>query len=145
MKGVSPLIATIMLISFTLLVGAIMIGWVNQYATGQRTSFQRCQNARVLLQGGAYSAVDKNLTVVLYNYGDVNLRFVPLLKYYSSAGITKLDDKIDVSAGGVTVYNISNVERTLEEITIQSTDCDPPCYRCVSSQDVLLSTDIKGL
>jgi len=145
MKGVSPLIATIMLISFTLLIGAIMIGWINQYATGQRTSFQRCQNARVLLQGGSYEPIAKNLTIVVYNYGDVNLRFTPLMKYYSSIGITKLTDHIDVAAGGVAVHNITNVDPTLEEITIQSTDCDPPCYKCISSQDVLLSTDIRGL
>ncbi len=145
MKGVSPLIATIMLISFTLLVGSIMIGWVNQYATTQRTGFQRCQNARVLLQGASYDPSSKNLTMVIYNYGDVSLSFVPFLKYYNSAGVTKLTDRIAVASGAVTVYNLTEVENTLEEVTIQSTDCDPPCYKCTSAQDMLLSTDIKGL
>jgi flagellin-like protein len=142
-KGVSPLIATIMLISFTLLVGAIMVGWVNQYATGQRTSFQRCQNAKVLLQRGSYDSGAKNLTLVINNYGNVDLAFVPII--LQSGATTKLADKIYVAAGGVTVYNITDIEPTLEEITIQSVDCDPPCYRCVSAQDLLVSTDIKGL
>lgn len=142
-KGVSPLIATIMLISFTLLIGAIMIGWINQYTMGQRTSFQRCQDARVLLQRGTYNATEKNLTVVINNFGDVDLTFVPIL--LQSGQTVKRDDLIYVAAGGITVYTIDEVEPTLEEVTIQSTDCDPPCYKCISAQDLLVSNDIKGL
>ena len=143
MKGISPLVAVIMLIAFTLVIGGILAAWVSQYTTGQRTQVQRCIDARVILQRGSYDADTKELTIVVNNYGNVDLSFAPII--LQGGETTKLDDLIPVEKGSVVTYVIPDVEPTLEQITIQSTDCEPPCYKCLGAQDLLLDTDIRGL
>lgn len=143
LKGISPLVAVIMLIAFTLVIGGILAAWVSQFTTSQRTMVQRCVDARVILQRGVYNATEKNLSIVLNNYGNVDLRFVPII--LQSGQTSKLNDEIDVQAGSVVTYVIENVEPTLEQITVQSVDCEPPCYKCLGAQDLLLDTDIRGL
>jgi flagellin-like protein len=145
-KGISPLVAVIMLIAFTLIVGGILFGWVSQFARTQRSTVQRCANARVILQSGVYDSASKNLTLVIYNYGDVDLSFVPILQYTGTENVAvKTNDVIYSESGSVVTYTIQNVDPNLEEVTIQSVDCQPPCYKCPGAQDVLLSNDIRGL
>jgi len=129
-----------------LIVGGILFGWVSQFARTQRSAVQRCTNARVILQSGIYDHASKNLTLVIYNYGDVDLTFVPILQYIGTENVTvKTDDIIYSEAGSIVTYTIQNVNPNLEEVTIQSVDCQPPCYKCPGAQDVLLSDNIRGL
>jgi flagellin-like protein len=143
LKGISPLVAVIMLIAFTLVIGGILAAWVSQFTIGQRTMVQRCTGAMVILQRGSYDSGAKNLTLVINNYGNVDLAFVPII--LQSGATTKLADKIYVAAGSIVTYNLTGIESTLEQVTIQSMDCDPPCYKCLGAQDLLLNTDIRGL
>jgi len=142
-KGISPLVATIMLIAFTLVIGGILAAWVSQFTISQRTQVQRCTDARVILQRGSYNADAGNLTLVLNNYGNVDLTFVPII--LQGGETSKLSDKIYVAAGSIVTYNLTEIEPTLEQVTVQSTDCEPPCYKCLGAQDLLLNTDIRGL
>jgi len=132
-----------MLIAFTLVVGGILAAWVSQFTVTQRAQVQRCIDARVILQRGSYDATSKNLTLVVNNYGNVDLTFVPIILQGGST--SKLTDKIYVAAGSIVTHNLTSIELTLEQVTIQSTDCDPPCYKCLGAQDLLLNTDIRGL
>ncbi len=143
LKGISPLVATIMLIAFTLVVGGILAAWVSQFTTTQRTLTQRCAGASVILQRGSYNPASKNLTLVVNNYGNVDLTFVPII--LQGGETRKLTDKIYVASGSIVTHNLTEIETTLEQVTIQSTDCEPPCYKCLGAQDLLLNTDIRGL
>ncbi len=142
-KGISPLVAVIMLIAFTLITGGILAAWVSQFTQTQRAYAQRCTNARVVIQSGTYDSSSKNLTLVLYNYGDVDLRFRAVLKYYNRS-VTS-DVTVDSPSESIVTYVIPNVEPDLEQVSIESIDCEPPCYKCVGAQDILLNTDIRGL
>jgi flagellin-like protein len=142
-KGISPLVAVIMLIAFTLIVGGILAAWVSQFTQTQRAYTQRCVNARVIIQNGIYDSASKNLTLVIYNYGNVDLAFTTILQYPNRT-ITS-DDVISSPSESIVTYTIPNVEPDLEQISIRSVDCEPPCYKCIGAQDILLNTDIKGM
>jgi flagellin-like protein len=150
MKAISPLVAVIMLIAFTLIVGGILASWATQFAETQRATVQRCMDARVILQNGIYDSATKNLTLVVYNYGDVDLEFIPIIQYsnlsrHPSGTVNLMDERISSSAGTVVTHTLQNIDDDLEQITIQSTDCTPPCYKCPGAQDTLLNINIRGL
>lgn len=149
LKAISPLVAVIMLIAFTLIVGGILASWATQFAETQRTTVQRCLDARVILQNGIYEPDSKNLTLVIYNYGEVDLAFTPIIRYSNltrhADSVILRDEVIKVPAGEIETTTITNVADDLEQVTIQSTECEPPCYKCPGAQDSLLDINIRGL
>lgn len=141
-KGISPLVAVIMLIAFTLIVAGILAGWATQFAQTQRRSVERCIDARVLLQRGTYDSASGNLTLVVYNYGRVPLELFALLTYRNMelhpTGTESYPGRLNVSAGGIAAFIIPDVTNDLEEVMIQS-------ERCPGVQDILRDIDITGL
>ena len=141
-KGISPLVATIMLIAFTLIIAGILAGWATRFAEAQREIITYCSDARILLSRGTYDPSTDTLRVVVYNYGKVDITLTALL-YYSN--ITRHPDEIEVmgkafnvSAGDTKVFPISNVTEDLEKIEIRSDDCP-------GTQDLLRNLDISGM
>lgn len=144
-KGISPLIATIMLIAFTLIVAGILSGWATQFATTQRTIAQRCSEARIILQNGVYDSANQTLMLVLYNYGKVNMNFRPIVTYINGSTFAFSDRTINTTAGEIVSDILTGISPNLEQITVQSVECVPPCYYCPGAQDLLLNTNIRGL
>jgi len=85
-KGISPLIAVIMLIAFTMIVAGILAGWATTFVTQQREELQFCARAQLLIQNANYNATTNNLTVALFKdsqvFGGLR-RKVDLRKQYS--------------------------------------------------------------
>lgn len=149
MKGISPLVAVIMLIAFTLIVAGILAGFVTQLTETQRASAEHCVDARVLLKKGTYTAADDSLKLTIYNYGKVPLRLQALLTYSNETlhpqGTYIHNETFDVSNGKIELFTINGVKDDLIEVTVKSVKCDPPCYECPAAQDFLKYTDIKGI
>ncbi|MBM3303836.1 MAG: type IV pilin [Candidatus Aenigmarchaeota archaeon] len=149
LKGISPLVATIMLIAFTLIIAGIISAFVVNFTNTQQMQIKTCTEAKVLLQRAAYDSVSKNLTLTIYNYGRVDLRFETLLSYSNTTehpgGLVKPNRTVDVAAGRISVFDVVDVTNDLDTVTIRSTRCDSPCYECPGAQDFLRYTDIKGL
>ena len=111
-KGISPLVASIMLIAFTITVGGIFFGWVTQFSTHQRTMIERCSNANVLIQRVGYEASDNSMMLVIYNMGGIDMRFDVLLEYSNTdihpQMIEKYPVQINVGANTIKTYNLTS-------------------------------------
>jgi len=155
LKGISPLVAVIMLIAFTLIIAGIIAGFVTQFAETQQRATQYCLDARVLLQRGIWRETSNtpyktgNLTLTIYNYGKMPLNFQVLLRYSNTTrhpkGIEIYNQTFNVSDGEIEIAVLQNVSDDLQDVTVKSTRCDPPCYECPAAQDLLRYIDIKGL
>ena len=55
MKGISPLVAVVMLIAFTLITAGILASFVTQLTETQRETAVTCSEARVMLKKGKFS------------------------------------------------------------------------------------------
>jgi len=149
MKGISPLVAVIMLIAFTLIVAGILAGWATQFAQTQRRSVEFCVDARVLLQRGTFVQTGTDtfgepvgdLTLVVYNYGRVDLDISTLLTYKDlnrhPAGLEK-GPAFNITAGDIQAITVNNVGDDLEEVSVQS-------EKCPGTQDFLRDVDITGI
>lgn len=142
LRGISPLVAVIMLIAFTLIVAGILAGWATQFAQTQRRTVETCIDARVLLQRGNYDRNSQNLTLVVYNYGRVPLELFTLLTYKDMklhpTGTESFPERLNVSAGSIAAFIIPEVTPDLSEVMIQS-------EQCPGVQDILRDIDITGL
>lgn len=155
-KAISPIIAVVLLIGVVLVIGGVVASFVTQIVNNQQDQAivaQRClgeNGAKVILQNAIYNPTSDNLTLIVYNYGNVNLAFIPTVEYYDTskhAGSQLLEafSSFAVNAGSIQTITLHGVEDDITKVTIQSATCDPPCYRCPGAQDTLLSTNIRGL
>lgn len=139
-KGISPLIAVIMLIAFTMIVAGILAGWATTFVTQQREELQFCARAQLLIQNANYNDTTGNLVVALFNTGDVPLRgFVARMTYENNTVVserTGLDD-LEIISQDIKTVTLST-DDTLEKVVIQS-------LQCRGAQDLIGKYDIRGL
>ena len=136
MKGVSPLIAVIVLIMLTLVVAGVLASWASNFAQTQRQQFQQCINARFIIRGGTYNTTTHTLMLVVYNWGQIPLTLDALIDYTN--GTSEIyPDPIMVEAN-----KIKNAVLTLPEnidgVTLTSRECP-------GVQDFLQRVNIRGL
>ena len=107
-KGISPLIAVIMLIAFTMVVAAILAVWAQHYASTQTQHMQICIESGLYIHTARWTATtapDGDLKIVIRNTGSHDLAFNVILEYDNE---TRHPDIVYVIGGSnPTEYNIS--------------------------------------
>lgn len=150
-KGISPLVATIMLIAFTLIIAGIISAFVINFTETQQIQIQSCVDAKVRLLRAVYDPTSKNLTLTIYNDGKVDMRFKALLTYFNITlhprEIEEYNTTIYVGYGNVEILNVKNIDPDLSSVTVISARCeaDERCSECPAARDFIRYTDIKGL
>ena len=98
-KAVSPLIATIVLISFTIAIGSLVINWGKQFITAQTQSLQQtgveCQKENAEIVKASLDKTNSNLKFIVRNTGDTNLKFNVLNVYYNDSSVETVKSFID--------------------------------------------------
>jgi flagellin-like protein len=135
-KGISPLIAVIMLIAFTMIIAGILATWTTNFAQNQRAKIELCSEAGAYIQGGTYDTGTLNL--IIYNNGKVPLSFVGILKYKNGTVVRYPTTLDDVNATSIRTFTMSGVSSDLEQATIQSKEC-------AGVQDLLYYYNIRGM
>lgn len=137
-KGISPLIAVIMLIAFTMVVAGILAGWATQFVQTQRSELQFCVKAQILIQRAYYDTNTKNLTLQIYNTGDVPLSgFSVILTYENNTMESKRYAELNISSQDIKTVTIP-IDETLNEVVVQS-------LQCRGAQDLIGKYDVQGL
>lgn len=136
-KAISPLIAVIMLIAFTMIVAGILAGWATQFVTQSRENLQFCSRAQILMQRAYYDNTTGNLTISLYNTGDVTLQgFTVLLTYDKETTSEKFED-VQIEHQDIEQLVVST-DDTLTQVAVHSMECE-------GAQDVIDRYGIQGL
>ncbi|MFH1445197.1 MAG: archaellin/type IV pilin N-terminal domain-containing protein [Nanoarchaeota archaeon] len=145
-KGISPLVAAIMLIAFTMVIAGILAGWATRFTQTQQREMQYCIDAKAFIQGGSYTSINAThgtLKLVVYNNGKVPLEFIVLLTYadetkHPDSLIERYKDTFTTEGGEIKTFTISPIWDDLQEATIQS-------QRCMGAQDLLQKEYIVGI
>lgn len=143
LKGISPLVAVIMLIAFTLVVAGILAGWAVQFSQDQTRNIQSCTDARVIIYSASFDQTSNSISLVVYNNGKIPLNFNTLVSY-TNGSVEIVSDTLDITveAGSVETFTIAdstgNSFGTLSEITVQADQCN-------GAQDFIQSRDIRDL
>ncbi len=135
-KGVSPLIAVIVLIAFTLIVAGMLATWASRFARESLPQTE-CYNIDVIIHGATYDTATSTLNLYVKNRGTISLTFDTLLKYQNGT-ITQASQSYAVDANQLRTFTFTGVPNTLDEVTIQSQECN-------NVQDVINRQWINGL
>ena len=121
MKGVSDLVAVIVLIGITLIVAALVATFVQTTAARQITSASECTQAKGFIDRAAYdSGVDK-LTLYISNNGRIDLTFNTFVGFLN--GSAQSGGQVSVNAGQIVSHEISGVAVNIRDVSIQSVQC----------------------
>ncbi|MFH1105984.1 MAG: archaellin/type IV pilin N-terminal domain-containing protein [Candidatus Aenigmatarchaeota archaeon] len=94
-KGVSPLVAAVLLISFTMAIAAILATWATQYMNQQTATLTQrgqeanCVYARLALDTFNYDRASGQLVFIINNNGKIGLENFTLY-VYNATGIDKI-------------------------------------------------------
>lgn len=138
-KGISPLVAVIMLIAFTMIVAGILAGWATRFATEQRSILEKCVRANLVIKRAAYAG--GNLSIMLYNAGTVPLKNFQVQVTYNSAGplmpsTWTIYDTVDANSFETFSHNVTNI--SMDFVEMRSVECQ-------GAYDLIRSYDIIGL
>ncbi len=140
MKGISPLIAVIMLIAFVLVVSGIFYSWISQFTYSHREEFQMCSKARITLQNAYYTEGTGNITVTIYNSGDVPLNgftVITTLKGDEKPEVNRNFLEKEIQAKEIGAFTLA-YNQDSESILFQSVECK-------NVQEIVKIYDIGGL
>lgn len=138
MRGISPLIATIMLIAFSLMVSGIFYAWLSQFSYSEREGFQTCSKAQISLQKAYYNTQTGNINIVVYNTGSIPLTgFTVLLSSDQETKTNKDFLKKKVEANDIGLFPI-RYETGIRSMVVQSIECR-------NAQDMVSVYDVEGL
>jgi flagellin-like protein len=136
-KGVSPLVAVITLIAFTLIIAGFLANWATQFTQRQTQDIQRCLGAEAIIQGATYDSGSNTLNLYVNNRGDVDLTFDVLLTF-DDGSVTKPSGTYQADAGELATFSLAGVTDNLTEATVQGKECK-------SAQDFVGRSWINGL
>ena len=144
-KGISPLIAAILLIAFTITVATFLATWSTTFAKTQTQEFTKagreiasqCQYANLQVETAVYDDADDKIIAVVWNMGKTELSDFQFLVYYSDVNITTLtpeESNRTLSTGDFYTFTVYNVTSTPKKIQVRSLYCPrESIFTCIYS------------
>ncbi len=144
-KGISPLIAAILLIAFTITVATFLASWSTTFAKSKTEEFTRageeissnCQYANLQVETAVYNSNDDSIAAVVWNMGKTDLSEFEFLVYYSDVNISTLtpsDTNETLSTGDFHTFTVDGVSSPPEKLQVRSKYCPrESIFTCVYS------------
>ena len=140
-KGISPLVAVIMLIAFTMIVAGILAGWATRFATEQRATLEKCVRANLVIKKAIYDTSSGNVSLMLYNAGTVPLKDFQVQVTYDESGSpipSTWNIETTLSANSFETFSHNLTDPNVEFIEIRSVECQG-AYDLLRGYDLLVS------
>ena len=142
-KGISPLVAVIMLIAFTMIVAGILAGWATRFATEQRSMLEKCVRAQFKISYASYNEAAGNITLRVYNSGEVPLRGFQAQIVYTEKTMMPTTWRIDATSSANSydeyTHNLSSsLKDVVDYVEIRSIECG-------GAYDMIMGYSIGGI
>ncbi len=128
-KGVSPLIAAVLLIAFTMAVAAILTAWITTFTeeqtgeVGNRSSqVVECSFADMAIFDAVWDSGGNNVTVSVANTGTVDLTDVNIFVFKDGSRVATTNTG-SIASADIVSPTITNVENQPDRIVANSVDC----------------------
>ncbi len=124
MKGISPIVATAILIGLTIVLAGILGVWATYFVT------QRTQNATAPCDLIVPELIDiscyynnGNITILLDNKNKYGLKgFNVIIEYLTRPPIVRYSD-VNLTAAGIAQIELQNIEAGYQKIKVRSVEC----------------------
>lgn len=158
MKGISPIIAAVVLIAISVAVGVMISSWVTHWVTSQTGVTTQCVAlTNYNIESATYTSQDKNLTMVIKNLGSIQIyglsvqimNLTDIVTYNDTSPDIKVTPSLSKQTplteqrSAIIVINLngtqgdySELARTAEEITVFNKAC-PAFSAKIHKKDII--------
>jgi len=126
MKGISPLVASVLLIASTMTIAAVLAYWASSFVRSSlpavNTTDTECAGSNFNVYLASYNSTTKNFTVMLENTGKYNIKIAKIDFIYSDLSIEShdLNEMLPVS-GAVSRFVVGDVTANYQKYRVIST------------------------
>lgn len=145
MKGISPLIASVLLIAFTIAVAGILSGWFTSFTKtatetvgGEATERLACSYGGIAILNLKYGTTTYNISGNIENTGDIDLGDIDIQIIYTNGSDLKHDTNYELSPREIKIFNLSAGTTNLNDI-----DAIRVKTNCSQVYDTATSSDIS--
>ncbi|MDY6788865.1 MAG: archaellin/type IV pilin N-terminal domain-containing protein [Candidatus Nanohaloarchaea archaeon] len=128
-KGISPLVAAVLLIAFTLAVASILTAYVTTFTEesaqqlgNQTTQVTSCAYAGISIYDAVYDTANSDITVNVANTGTKDLSEITVVAFASDGSILGRGTLSDLNTGDVSSTTISTGQQP-DRVRASSSDC----------------------
>jgi flagellin-like protein len=116
-KGISPLVASVLLIAATMSIAGILAYWASSFVSKQTETFENqtltseCNYAGFNIWQCSYNSSSRKLTIVLENTRDVTLKNLNVFIFYSNSTVSppiSLNDTL--TANQFKSFSLENID-----------------------------------
>ena len=143
LKGITPM--TLVVISMTFLISGLLSMWISGMTSSERKTAQKCVYAGAIIERGYYKEKTGELIITIHNYGETDLAFRPVIKYYTGQVETRYDVSMYVPKLDIKTFSIPNVTKGIEEVRVESIPCEDPCFYCGGYDTSLIDSEIRNI
>jgi flagellin-like protein len=117
-KGISPLIATVLIIGFTVALAAIIITWSTGFTKRMQTQTEETANVQIICATDVVFSVKNvcksgtNYNVLIQNDGKEPIKSWKVRVYKNANTVQPLDKAVSIAAFGIGTLTISESELT---------------------------------
>jgi len=132
-KGLSPLVATVLLVAITMTIAAVLAYWASTFTKGslppenQTQSLQQCTGADFIIYYQSYNSTAGVLTIVFQNTGSADITLTNITFIYPDGSLDSKALGSTLSQASLQSFRISNVTAGWNSYTV-FTNC-PNVYR----------------
>jgi len=127
-KGISPLVAAVLLIAATMSIAGILVYWASTYVSSSlpeetNTSYIRCAGSDFGIYYHYYNSSTKDLVLMLENRGSYKIQITGIDFIYSGGGLENKTVDQEVPEGSkIIAFTVPNITDGFQKFRI-STDC----------------------
>ncbi len=130
MKGISPLVAAVLLIAVTMTIAGMLAYWASGFVRQQVTSFSNqsitseCNFANFGVYACNYNTSAEKVNLILENRGNIEIKNITMFVIYSDGALAEksLNHSLPGGTSGLKSYSISGVKSDYSSITLR-TEC----------------------
>ncbi len=125
-KGISPLVATVILIAATMSLAGILTFWVSSFVprtlqAAENATDTTCVAAQFRLYSGTYSSTDKKMVLILENQRLAKVDLDKLYLFYSNNELKSFPINGTLGGNELKTFNITGIDSGFLDGEIRST------------------------
>lgn len=126
MKGISPLVAAVLLIAVTMTIAGMLAYWASSFVRTQTEQFENqtltteCNFAGFKIYGCSYNSTSQEMTFILENFRSVTLRDLEAYIIYKNKTIANITLNGTLEAGTMRSFRITGVSPDYNSLIIKT-------------------------
>ncbi len=127
MKGISPLVASVILIAATMSIAGILSYWASSFVqrglteSGNTTQESQCLSSQFRVYSGRYTNASKSLTIILENQRLSDISLSNVYMFYPNDELKSFNITGVIAGNELKTFNVSNIDPGFTSGEIRST------------------------